>query len=322
MHRVLVQRSGPIVRFGGRVARAACGELRMSRLVRLLAAAALVLAPQWSNGQTAPPPPGADPTPQARGDEGQKAGPAGAEDVEKLRKQVEIQQKQIDVLEKMIRLLDERVKKGAPAAVEDLQTKTTLLESRSEQAALRDRELAHAADELREKNDAAQRAGPTLPATLRELFLPTRPNESPLAIYGTLAVQYEDFQDRPGKFPSPVFSPHLYLLLNEQFLFEVNPEFRADAVDLESAQVDWFLHDNLTLVFGRFYSPLGFFNERLHTSWVYKTPDRPLMFQQVLPAQLSLNGVMARGATYLFDWPVKLEYAGFVTNAFPWARAT
>src|SRR5262249_12644968 len=139
---------------------------------------------------------------------------------------------------------------------------------------------------------------------------------SPFGIYGTLSAQFQKFEDRPGNFPTPVFSPHFYLLLNEQFLLEVNPEVQPDRVNLESAQLDWFLHDNLTLVFGRFYSPLGFFNERLHPTWVFKTPDRPLVFQQVFPSLLSMNGAQARGAIELGDWPVKVEYCALVTNGF------
>ncbi|MCI0460470.1 MAG: hypothetical protein L0Z62_26245 [Gemmataceae bacterium] len=233
-----------------------------------------------------------------------------------LRKQVELQQKQIQVLEKMVRLLAEQFKKEPPAgaAVEKLQSQAAVLEARGEQAARRDQELAGAVDDLREQFDADQRHGPDLPSPLKELFLPTRTNESPLAIYGTLSADFQEFQDRNSNFTSPVFSPHFYLLLNEQFLLEVNPEFRSAGVEIESAQLDWFLTDSLTLVVGRFYSPLGFFNERLHTTWVFKTPDRPLVFQQVFPSPLSLSGLQLRGAHYLGDWPVKLEYTGFVTN--------
>jgi hypothetical protein len=72
-------------------------------------------------------------------------------------------------------------------------------------------------------------------------------------------------------------------------------------------------------VAGRFYSPIGWFNERLHTSWIYKTPDRPLMFSQVLPASLSFNGVMGKGAVPVWDGPagpVLVEYSSVVTNGF------
>ena len=144
--------------------------------------------------------------------------------------------------------------------------------------------------------------------------MPSRTNESPLSIYGTLSTGFNDYEDTNSSFTSPIFSPHFYLLLNEQFLLEANPEFQGDHTDLESAQLDWFATDHLTFVIGRFYSPLGFFNERIHTSWINKSPDRPLMFEQVFPAPLSQNGAMARGARYLGDSPLKLEYATFVAN--------
>ena len=65
---------------------------------------------------------------------------------------------------------------------------------------------------------------------------------------------------------------------------------------------------------GRFYSPIGFYNERLRQNWVIKTPDQPLMFNQVYPQLLSFDGVQVRGARYLGNTPVKLEYNGFVAN--------
>ncbi len=242
---------------------------------------------------------------------------AGTTDIERLRKQLELQRKQLDILEKMVRLLAEQMKKQGPIAdVDKLQTQIALLEARVQQAARRDQQVASGLDDLNEHVDAEQRPGPRLPPTLRELFLPSRTNESPLSIYGTFSADYQRFQEQNSNFASPVFSPHLYLLLNEQFLLEVNPEFRGTQVELESVQMDWFLHDNLTLVVGRFYSPLGFFNERLHTTWVFKTPDRPLIFQQVFPSPLSFSGVQLRGAQYLGDWPVKLEYSSFVANGF------
>src|SRR5262249_38112975 len=80
------------------------------------------------------------------------------------------------------------------------------------------------------------------------------------------------------------------------------------------AQLEWFLHDSLTVVFGRFYSPLGFYTERIRLPWVLKTPDPPMMFNQVYPQLLSFDGVQLRGARYLGDSPVKLEYSGFVAN--------
>lgn len=247
-----------------------------------------------------------------------------ADEIKRLQQQVELQQKQIDVLQKTSQLLAEQLKKvtDSSANVEDVEAEASVAEARSKRAALRDKELADAVDGLRESVDTIQRNGTPLPAPLRETFLPTRTNESPLAIYGTMATDFNAFQDRPSNFPSSVFSPHFYLLLNERFLLEANPEFRAGGeTDLESGQIDIFLTDNLTLIAGRFYSPLGFFNERLHTSWVFRTPDRPLMFFQVFPSPLSFNGVQLRGARYIAELPVKLEYSGVVSNGFSLAAA-
>ena len=255
---------------------------------------------------------------QAKADDDKPKAAKGKEEDEKLRKLLDIQQKQIQTLEKMVKLLAEEVKKPPPVgpAVEKLQTQAAILEARQQQAAQRDQDVANAIDDLRETADAGRRQWPDLSSTLLELFNPSRTNESPFGIWGTFTANYNKFGSSNSQFPTPDFSPHFYLLLNESFLFECNPDFTAQSFDLESAQLDWFLTDNLTLVFGRFYAPLGFFNDRIHTTWINKAPDRPLMFSQVLPEQLNTNGAMLRGAMYPTCWPVKLEYATFVSNGF------
>ena len=93
-----------------------------------------------------------------------------------------------------------------------------------------------------------------------------------------------------------------------------NVALQINGVQLWRAQTEWFINDNLTFVAGRFYSPIGFFSERLRLNWVIKTPDPPLMFNQVYPQLLSFDGVQLRGARYLADLPVKLEYTGFIAN--------
>jgi predicted RNase H-like nuclease (RuvC/YqgF family) len=122
-------------------------------------------------------------------------------EVDRLRKQVELQQKQIEALLQMTQLLAEQVKKQAPASqnVEDLEERLTEQESRSQQAAQRDQELARAHDQLAEQLDNEVRNGPNLPATLREKFLPTRTNESPLSIYGSVAQQFRAFSGQPSR---------------------------------------------------------------------------------------------------------------------------
>jgi hypothetical protein len=238
------------------------------------------------------------------------------QEIDRLKAQVELQQKQIDVLLKMTRLLADQMKKQgtAGAAVETLQEQVADQEARLQRAAVRDQELARSRDELIERLDAESRNGPALPATLRELFSPFRNNESPLSIYGTAAQEFSAFNHLNSTFRARTLELRPYLLLNEKWLMSANVALQVNTIQLWRAQLEWFINDNLTFVAGRFYSPIGFFSERLRLNWVIKTPDPPLMFNQVYPQQLSFDGLQLRGARYLPNLPVKLEYTGFIAN--------
>src|SRR4051794_25290669 len=240
----------------------------------------------------------------------------GGPEIDRLKAQVELQQKQIDVLLQMTRLLAEQMKKqgAAGAAVETLQEQVASQESSIQRGAIRDQELARSRDELVERLDAEARNGPALPATLRELFSPYRNNESPLTIYGSVAQEFSAFNHQNSTFRDRTLELRPYLLLNERWLMSANVALQQNTIQLWRAQAEWFINDNLTFVAGRFYSPLGFYSERLRLNWVIKTPDPPLMFNQVYPQQLSFDGVQLRGARYLANLPVKLEYNGFIAN--------
>lgn len=242
----------------------------------------------------------------------------GAQQDEQAKKQMELQRRQIETLEKMVRLLAEQLKKQPPAgaAVDQLQLKVATLESRSQQAARRDQELAQTVDNLTEHMDAQQRNGPQLPATLKELFLPSQTNESPLSIYGTLVGGFELFphQRGEGHFFFDAIEPIFLLQLNDHILLESELEFGTSEVHVAYAQMDYIVNDWLTIVAGRYLGPVGFFNERLHPDWINKMPDFPLMMRQVSLADFSLNGIQARGAAYLFGSPLKLEYSVYLAN--------
>jgi hypothetical protein len=247
-------------------------------------------------------------------------------ELEEQRKRMEIQEKQIQLLERTAKLLAEQLKQQAeaPTATEDvekLQGKTAVLESRAKQAAERDVELARKTDELSEKLDATERYGPRLPATLKELFLPSYTNETPLSIYGQFLGNYTKQNGRNGFFSSPDFSPYFLLQLNKRFLLEANLDIsHAGGVDIGIASLDMFVNNWMTLVAGRYLTPIGFFNEELNHEWINKLPDPPLMFNQVSPLT-STNGLMVRGATYLGALPVKLAYALYFGNGFQAATA-
>jgi hypothetical protein len=236
-----------------------------------------------------------------------------------LKKQVDLLQKLLQKQQEEIELLQKQLKRlPSEKALEKMQTQNATLEGRAAQAARRDRELAGAVDDLREHTDAEERWGPLLPATLKELFLPSETNESPMSIYGHLVGGYRQFDGAPSRFVSPDFAPFFLITLNQQLLLEADMDITTAGISLGTAQLDWIISDWLTLVAGRYITPVGFFNERLNHEWINKLPDVPLMFRQVSP--LSFNdGLQARGAAYLGDSPVKLEYSLYVGNGFQFA---
>jgi hypothetical protein len=238
------------------------------------------------------------------------------QEVDRLKAQVELQQKQIDVLLRMAQLLAGEVKKqpATEEALEKLQEQAVANEAQVQQGAQRDLETAQARDQLAEQTDANFRNERPLPATLREIFSPFRNNESPLTIYGSVAQAFDAFSQQNTSFRAQTLELRPYLLLNEKWLMSANVALQQGTVQLWRAQAERFINDNYTLVFGRFYSPIGFYSERLRLNWIIKTPDPPLMFNQVYPAQLSFDGIQLRGARYVANTPVKLEYSGFVAN--------
>jgi hypothetical protein len=235
---------------------------------------------------------------------------------EKLAKRVELLEKQIEVQQKMIRLLAEQMKKAPPPpeAVEKLELQVATLDARSKQAAQRDQDVALAVNNLTDHLDSLERNGPRLPATLKELFLPSRTNETPLSIYGSFVENYTQFNGKPPVFSTPDFAPFFFLQLNDRFLLAANVDITNAGVSVGEAQANWFATDWLTVVLGRYLTPIGFFNERLNHEWINRLPDVPLMFRQVSPLS-STDGLMLRGATYLFCSPVKLEYMLYGGNA-------
>jgi hypothetical protein len=237
-----------------------------------------------------------------------------------LSKQVELLQKQIEVQQKMLKLLFDHVQKqplsGSP--VEKIQETVATLEARSKQAAQRDQELANAIDNATEHVDSLQRSGPQLPASLRQLFLSSGTNETPLSIYNALSMRWNYFpsQRGAGQFQFIEYDPIFLLQLNEHFLFEAQLEVHPDGVEPEFAQIDWMVNDWLTIVGGRFMTPVGSFNERLHYLWINKLPDFPIFAWAVVPFDFNMNGVQARGSKYLGNSPFKMEYAFYVSNGW------
>jgi len=261
---------------------------------------------------------------------------------DKLQKRIELLQKQIETQQKMMQLLLEQMKKQPVAAPsEKIQTDIAVLQSRSAQAAQREQDLANAVDNLAEHVDAQERSGPQLPAQLKELFLPSGNNETPLSIYGALSFGFahivgnagtaangEGRPTTPGGFYFGEFTPDFFVKLNDWIFLEAEIGVGSDgSVSVGSfAQADFIVNDWLTISAGYIVAPIGWFNERLNNPWINKLPGDtpgagPLLWQQVLPT-LSLLGVQAQGSFYIGPSPFKLEYTAYVSNGLNFTPAT
>jgi hypothetical protein len=135
-----------------------------------------------------------------------------------------------------------------------------------------------------------------------------------LSIYGHLVENFHQFNGKAGVFESPDLAPFLLLQLNDRFLLEFDFDINNSGIaGVGTAQVDWILTDWLTLVTGRYITPIGYFSERLSHEWINLLPDVPLMFRQVSPL-ISTDGIQLRGAAYLGCSPIKLEYSLYGGN--------
>jgi hypothetical protein len=227
----------------------------------------------------------------------------------------EIQRKQLKLLEEQSQLVADELEKQAPV-LEKLRDQTATLESRSKQAALRDRELADAHDSLLDSVDSRQRNPPWLPSQLKELFLTSGTNVTQFSVYNTLSTRYDLFQNRKGAgtFAFEEYTPFLLIQLNKRILLSAETAFSQGGVSLGQAQLDFFINDWLTADIGYFLTPIGFWSERLDPRWINKLPDIPLVMRQVIPDGLTTTGLQFRGARYLFRSPFKLEYSAYMTN--------
>lgn len=119
----------------------------------------------------------------------------------------------------------------------------------------------------------------------------------------------------------PNFNPILLLPFGKRWLVEGEGEFvgefqhrddsgeweRSFERDIEYAQLDFVANRHLTVVAGRFLSPFGIYNERLHPTWIKKLQPAPLIF--ALEAG-SGNGGMLRGGSRLGSG-LNLSYSGY-----------
>jgi hypothetical protein len=151
---------------------------------------------------------------------------------------------------------------------------------------------------------------------LKEWFLPSGTNVTPISIWNTVSTRYDLFpsQRGAGQFSFEEWSPFFLVQLNKRMLISGEITFTPAGVSLGQAQLDIFINDWLMADIGYFLAPIGFWNEALDPEWVNKLPDAPLVMRQVIPDGLAVTGLQLRGAKYLFGSPIKMADAAFASN--------
>jgi len=138
-----------------------------------------------------------------------------------------------------------------------------------------------------------------------------------LAGYGD--VTYSDGDNTTGAFTGARFNPIFHyqykdlVLLEGELEFEIEDDGATDMA-LEYLTVDLLVNDYLTLVTGRFLSPIGQFRQNLHPSWINKLPTAPPGFGHDGAAPLSETGLQARGGFPVSDGGMFANYAVYVGN--------
>ncbi len=126
-----------------------------------------------------------------------------------------------------------------------------------------------------------------------------------IAGYGTAGWQVSG-DNGPNNAFFASLSPLLLFQFNDRFLFEAELEFEIEEgvteTSLEYSQINWFLNDNIMVVAGKFLIPFGVFGERLHPTWINRSPSNPPIYghgegllQPLLPIMSDFGG-MVRGS--------------------------
>ena len=113
------------------------------------------------------------------------------------------------------------------------------------------------------------------------------------------------------------FNPIFHFQYKDSLFFETELEtvLQADGtteVGLEYANLNYFVNDYVTLFGGRFLSPIGFFRQNLHPSWLNKFASAPPGFGHDGAAPTSDVGAGARGGFHLGS--AKAKYALYLGN--------
>lgn len=134
---------------------------------------------------------------------------------------------------------------------------------------------------------------------------------------GYADVGYANAENSDGSFNIGSFSPIFHyqyrdvVMLEAELEMSITDEGETD-IELEYLTIDYFLNDYVTLLGGRFLSPIGNFRQNLHPSWINKLASAPPGFGHDGAAPVSEVGFQARGGFPLGN--MFTNYAAYIGN--------
>lgn len=182
---------------------------------------------------------------------------------------------------------------------------------------------------LKEKinSEESQGDGENAPG-VRNTLLEGEIGNSIYHVGGYADVMYSDSEGGIGNFATGHFAPIFHWQYKDIILFESELAFGIESLEetgeteteteLEYMSLDLFLNDYMTLVAGKFLSPIGQFQQNLHPSWINKLPSAPIGFGTghhsgaSEAAPIADVGVQLRGGVPLND--MRFNYALVVGN--------
>lgn len=134
---------------------------------------------------------------------------------------------------------------------------------------------------------------------------------------GYADVGYVNAESADGSFNVGRFAPIFHfqyrdlVMLESELEIEVTDDGETETA-LEYLTIDWFVNDYMTLVAGKFLSPVGQFRQNLHPSWINKLASAPPGFGHDGAAPVSDVGIQLRGGFPIGQ--VRTNFAVYVSN--------
>ena len=185
------------------------------------------------------------------------------------------------------------------------------IERLEEELAILKAQLAKNTEDIQKSEEAVQQI-PTLAEKIDAIDTRTQATETliynpplpkarwHLAGYADASLIISDAPGGPDTFSAGKFNPGFHFQYKNVVMFESELEvtFNSEGeteIELEYTQADIMLGDNNILVIGKYLSPIGQFQERLHPSWINRSIDAPAGFGHDGVQPASDVGVQLRG---------------------------